>query len=145
ALGGGLVWIEAALQDVGRRTTRSLGRGDPGDLLRCRVPQDDVAVPVDRDYPIGDVSEDRDAPFSLENDTLVELGIREESGRIAGEGGQRLDLLLPPGAWSAPVDGQDALHDSLRPDERRSQKRPVAGSDDGIGRRQLAMEIAVHP
>ena len=43
-----------------------------------------------------------------------------------------------------PVDGQNALHHALRPHERRSEERPVAGPDNGVSRRQLSVEVAMH-
>ena len=112
--------------------------GDAGDPLGGRVPEDDFALAVDGDDPVGDVGQDRDAALLLERDALVELGARERGRRVAGEGRERLDLLLAPGARAAAVDREHALHRSLGADERerrrtrrsrrRASGRPAAGA-----------------
>ena len=88
--------LEVALQYLRRcKAERFLGR-HAGDLLGGGVPEDDLALAIDRDDAVGDVGEDGDAAFLLEGDVLVELGAGERGGHVASERHQRLDLLVGP-------------------------------------------------
>ena len=109
-----LAGLELALQHVARRALERVVPGDAGDALGGRVPEHDLALAVDGDDPVGDVGEDRLAALLLERDALVELGVRERGGGVAGEGRERLDLLLAPGARAAAVDREHAVHARLR-------------------------------
>ena len=136
--------LEAPLQHVDRRASeRDRGR-DAGDHLGGAVPEDDLAVAVDGDDPLGDVGEDRDRPLPLERDALVQLRVRERRRRAGGHGEQRLDLLLPPLARHGGVDGEHArgsLPRHRRPARRgRRRGRPGASGRGcaGARRRPLA-------
>ena len=107
-------------------------RGNARDRLRRLVPEHDLALAVDGDDPVGDVGEDRVAPLSLERDALVELGVRQHRGRVPGERGERLDLLLAPDPRPLRVDGEHALEPLLHPDERHAQVRGVTGGEDRV-------------
>ena len=61
--------LERALEHLGRRTAERVGPRHARDPLGGGVPQHDVAVAVDGDDPVGDVREDREAPFLLERGT----------------------------------------------------------------------------
>ena len=61
-----LARLELSLEDLDRRKPNCFLLGDAGDLLGGRVPEHDLAVAIDRDDPVGDVREDRNAPFLLQ-------------------------------------------------------------------------------
>ena len=83
--------------------------------------------------PSAMLDEDRDAALLLERDALVELGARERGRCVAGEGRERLDLLLAPGPRRAAVDREHALHGTLGADERRGHAGGVAGGEHRVG------------
>ncbi len=102
------------------------GAGTPVIRSAAAVPEDDLAVAVDRDDAVGDVGEDRHRALALERDALVELGVRERGRRARGDGEQRLDLLLAPLARLDGVDGEDADGRSLRPTDGHAEEGRMA-------------------
>ncbi len=126
------VRLELPLQHLDRGTAECVHRRDAGDLLRGCIPEDDRAVAVDRDDPVGDVGEDRDASFALERDALVELRVRQRGGRARGEREQRVDLLLAPDARARVVEGEHAARRTLGAGERHAEIRRVPGGEHRI-------------
>ena len=55
--------LELALQDLNCRASDRLLLGHAADLLGGGVPEDDLAVSVDRHDAVGDVRKDRNAAF----------------------------------------------------------------------------------
>ena len=127
---------------LGGLAERVVGR-DAGDPLGGGVPEHDLALAVDGDDPVGDVGEDRHAALLLERDALVELGARERGRGVAGEGRERLDLLLAPGARRAAVDREHALDGALGADERRGHAGGVAGGEHRVGLQQALVVAGV--
>ena len=139
-------WIESrrspavlSLSDASSRWSTSTGvrpraasAGTPVIVSAELVPQDDLALAVDGDDPVGDVGEDRVAPLSLERDPLVELGVGQHGRGVPGQRGERLDLLLTPDARPLRVDGEHALEPLLDPDERHAQVGGVTRGEDRV-------------
>ena len=94
---------------------------DASDPLRGRIPEDDLALAIDRDDPVGDVGEDRLAPLLLVADLLVEVGVRARRGSRGRQRLQRLRLLLEPVTRALGIDGEDPLRGSVRPDDRHAE------------------------
>src|SRR2546423_180068 len=74
--------LQLPLQNLQRRQTDGLLLRHARDLFGGGVPEDDLAVPVDRDDAVCDVGKDRNAAFLLEGDARIELGVREGGGRV---------------------------------------------------------------
>ena len=64
-----LARLELSLQHLDRREPDCLLLRNAGDLLCGGIPKDDLPVAVDRDDPVCDVREDREASLLLEGDT----------------------------------------------------------------------------
>ena len=124
--------LELTLQHLRRRPPDRFARGHAGDLLGCAVPQHDVTVAVDRDDPVGDVREDRDALLTLDGDALVQLGVRQRRGRVRGECDERLHLFLTPHARRASVDREHAVQPAVGRAERHAEIRGVAGGEERV-------------
>ena len=134
--------LERPLQHLGGRTPeRVLGR-NAGDLLRRRVPEDDLPSRSTATMPSAMFARIATLRSLLERDALVELRVRERGGRARGEREQRLDLLLAPRPRLARVDGEHAERRALRAGERhaeiarRCRRRASDRARAGAGRRR---------
>ena len=107
--------------------------GHASDLFGGGVPEDDLAVPVDRDDAVCDVGKDRNAALLLEGDARIELGVRKRCRRVPRKRKQRLDLFGPPPAGLARVDGQHARERAFGTGQRDAEKRRIAGQENRVG------------
>jgi hypothetical protein len=144
---------EVALDHLDRRPSQRRDCRDSRDLLGRRVPEHDVSVAIDGDDAVCDVGQDRVAAFPLQRHPLVELGVRQDRRRVAGQSREGFGLLVAPGPRPAVIDREHALQPSLGTDERYAQvgavarrehrivgQEPRVGAGVGEGRRRSRLD-----
>ena len=133
---------ERLLEDLLGRAADRIRGPDAGNPLRSLVPEQDPALAIDGNDPVGDVREDGDAALLFERDALVQLRARKGGGGVAGKRRERLDLLGLPSARVLRIDRQDALHASLGADERHGKEGAVSGGERRVrGAGPLAFDV----
>ncbi len=132
AAGNALRGLEWPPERLRRRPPECVALLNPGHPLGGRVPEDDLALAIDGDDAVGDVRQDRLAPLLLLADALIELGVHPRAGRCCRKRQQDLFLLRPPDSRPHRVDGEDALHRSVRTDHRDAEVRGVAGREHRV-------------
>jgi hypothetical protein len=135
--------LEVALQNLERCPAERFRRRHPRDAGGGCVPDDDAALAVDGDDPVGDIRQDRDALLVLQRQPLVELGVRERNRRAHRERPERLDLLVAPNPRLSSVHREHTMQRPFGSRERHAQigTEPLRDDRISVGPKRVGRDV----